>query len=150
MFAQAFHPSCIPLQPIGCLVVCDFNLDQIDPPSCGGGFNIGEWANSSTHRDITDGDPTCLPHSNAALQSTGRAIDLALLDPGAFDSRRWGRLELLTIDHHHILITLGGPRIPRTVRTRVARFVYETAAWDAFAESVRSGVKSLVPEFPTR
>ena len=98
VFAPAFHPSRAQLPTEGCLVVGDFNLELAEPPTCDGEFNLGEWIHSSTLRDITDGDPTCLPPTNAAQQSTGRAIDLALLDPGAFDSRRWERLELLTSD----------------------------------------------------
>ena len=129
-------------------------LTSISPAHlpAGGGpeFNMGEWAHSSTLRDITDGDPTCPPPSNAEIHSTGRAIDLTLLDPGACNAHRWGRLGLLTSGHHTILIALGGQRIPRVVRTRIARFVYKTEDRDAYAESVKKGLASVELEWQTR
>ena len=88
---------------------------------------------------------TVAPHPPALKRgpTINRAIDrLSATRSGPFDSVRRGRLGLLTSGHRPKLISLGGTRIPRVVRTRSERYVYKTADWGAYAESGRKGLNT--------
>ena len=69
---------------------------------------MAEWTHVHHISAISDGDPTCIPPVNTAVDFEGRDIGIAMMDTSAVPSYRWGRIWSFSSDLAPILITLGG------------------------------------------
>ena len=134
---EAFCPSKLSLPISNCVFLGDFNLELKDPPCCLAETNLAEWAHVHNLIDISDGDPTCIPPVNTAVDFEGRAIDLAMMDSSDVPRYSWEMIGSFSPDHAPILITIGWVEPPIQSVRSMPKYDFNNADWDRYRDGVR-------------